>query len=80
LLLTHPLPAGSGLLLQAAEAAGVRAVGAQGFLPLDIGDNYYDGSQRSLDQNQAVMSLWCVVSAPLVARCAPPPPPPHHSG
>ena len=28
-----------------------------GFLPLDIGDNYFDNSQRSLDQNRAVMSL-----------------------
>ena len=38
-----------------------------GYLTVDVGDNYYDGSQLSLDQNQAVMSLWSVVSAPLVA-------------
>eukprot|EP01050_Picozoa_sp_SAG11_P015585 SAG11_NODE_2037_length_3894_cov_3.210277_1_plen_638_part_10 len=40
-----------------------------GFLTLDVGDNYYNGSdlQLKLDQNRAVFSLWAIVSAPLVA-------------
>ena len=43
-----------------------------GYLTLDVGANYYNGSgsdalQLKLDQNRAIFSLWAIVSAPLVA-------------
>ena len=40
-----------------------------GYLTLDVGANYYNGSglPMKLDQNRAIMSLWVIVSAPLVA-------------
>lgn len=40
-----------------------------GFLTLDVGANYYNGSgmQLKLDQNRAIFSLWAIVSVPLVA-------------
>jgi hypothetical protein len=40
-----------------------------GYLTLDVGDNYYNGTNlpMKLDQNIAVFSLWVIVSAPLVA-------------
>ena len=36
-------------------------------MEVDIGDFVYDGSKKSLLMNQAHFSLWCIVSAPLIA-------------